>query len=40
LLFTSWRRATIDTDAPGTSVSATIWRFSASDHRRRFVAPG
>jgi hypothetical protein len=39
LLFTSWRRATIDTDAPGASVSATIRRFSASECRR-FVAPG
>src|SRR5215470_1512663 len=39
LLFTSWRRATIDTDAPGSSVSATIWRFNASEYCRRFVAP-
>src|ERR1700730_17831330 len=36
LLFTSWRRATIDTDAPGTCVSATIWRFNASEYCRRF----
>src|SRR3984893_16355651 len=40
LLFTSWRRATIDTDAPGACVSATIWRFNASEYCRRFVAPG
>ena len=40
LLFTSWRRATIDTDAPGASVSATIWRFNASEYCRRFVGPG
>src|SRR4029077_9692919 len=39
LLFTSWRRATIDTHAPGACVSATIWRFSASEYCRRFVAP-
>src|SRR5215471_17244207 len=36
LLFTSWRRATTDTDAPGASVSATIWRFNASEYCRRF----
>jgi hypothetical protein len=36
LLFTSWRRGTIDTDAPGTCVSATIWRFNASEYCRRF----
>ena len=36
LLFKSWRRATIDTDAPGTCVSATIWRFNASEYCRRF----
>src|SRR5262249_11442224 len=36
--FTSWRRATIDTEAPGTCVSATIWRFDASEYCRRFVA--
>jgi hypothetical protein len=40
LLFTSWRRATIDTDAPGSSVSATIWRFNALEYSRRFVGPG
>jgi hypothetical protein len=39
LLFTSWRRATLDTDAPGSSVSATIWRFNASEYCRRLVAP-
>src|SRR5215472_993096 len=39
LLFTSWRRATIDTEAPGACVSATIWRFNASEYCRRFVAP-
>jgi hypothetical protein len=33
-------RATIDTDAPGACVSATIWRFKASEYCRRFVAPG
>ena len=37
LLFTSWRRATIDTDAPGACVSATVCRFSASEYCRRFV---
>src|SRR3954453_12639697 len=31
----SGRRATIDTDDPGSSVSATICRFSASGQRRR-----
>src|SRR6266852_8664862 len=35
LAFTSWRRATIDTDAPSSNVSATIRRFSSSDHNRR-----
>jgi hypothetical protein len=40
LLFTLWRRATIDTDAPGASVSATIWRFNASEYCRRFARPG
>ena len=35
LVFTSCRRATIDTEAPGSSVSATIWRFNASGHSRR-----
>jgi hypothetical protein len=39
LLFTSWRRATIDTDEPGSSVSATIRRFNASEYCRRFVEP-
>src|SRR5204863_6967073 len=39
LLFTSWRRATTDTDAPAACVSATIWRFSASEYCRRFVGP-
>jgi hypothetical protein len=29
-----------DTDAPGASVSATIWRFNASEYSRRFVGPG
>jgi hypothetical protein len=38
LLFTSWRRATIDTEAPGACVSATICRFNASEYCRRFVA--
>jgi hypothetical protein len=33
--FTSWRRATIETDEPGSSVSATIRRFNASGHCRR-----
>src|ERR1700726_383386 len=28
-----------DTDAPGACVSATIWRFNASEYCRRFVAP-
>src|SRR5437667_292995 len=37
---TSLRRATIDTDAPGAIVSATIWRFGASGYCRRLVAPG
>jgi hypothetical protein len=37
LAFTSCRRATTDTEATGTSVSATIRRFSATGHdRRRF----
>jgi hypothetical protein len=40
LLFTSWRRATIETEAPGACVSATIWRFNASGYCRRFVGPG
>ena len=40
LLFTSWRRATTDIDAPGTSVSATICRFNASEYCRRFATPG
>jgi hypothetical protein len=35
LVFTSCRRATIDTEAPGSSVSATIWRFNAAGHSRR-----
>ena len=35
LAFTSCRRATIDTDEPGSSVSATICRFNASGQRRR-----
>ena len=36
LAFTSCRRATIDTEAPGANVSATIRRFSSPDqHRRR-----
>src|SRR6516165_5981588 len=35
LLFTSWRRAMIDTETPGACVSATIWRFSASEYCRR-----
>src|SRR6266849_10907237 len=35
LAFTSWRRATIDTEAPSSNVSATIRRFSSSDHNRR-----
>jgi hypothetical protein len=39
LLFTSWRRTMIDTDAPGACVSATIWRFNALEYWRRFVAP-
>jgi hypothetical protein len=36
LAFTSCRRATMETDAPGSSVSATIRRFNASGHSRRF----
>ena len=32
--------ATIDTDAPGTCVSATIWRFNPSEYCRRLVVPG
>jgi hypothetical protein len=32
LVFTSYCRATIDTDAPGTRQAATISRFSASGH--------
>ena len=35
LAFTSCRRATTDTEAPGCNVSATIRRFSSSDHNRR-----
>lgn len=34
MALTSCRRATIDTDAPGSKLSATIRRFSASLHRR------
>jgi hypothetical protein len=37
---TSCRRATIETDPPGSSVSATIWRFNASDQLRRFAKRG
>src|SRR5439155_8883879 len=37
LAFTSCRRATIDTDDPASSVSATIWRLSASGHSRRLT---
>src|SRR5215217_4233718 len=38
--FIPWRRAISATEAPGQSVSATILRFSSSDHdrRRRFAA--
>ena len=36
-VFTSCRRATIATDDPGSGVSATIRRFNASGHCRRFV---
>jgi len=32
LVFTSYRRATIDTDAPGAHAAATISRLSASGH--------
>jgi hypothetical protein len=39
LAVTSWRRAMIETDAPGSSVSATIRRFNASGHSRRFSLP-
>jgi hypothetical protein len=39
LAFTSWRRATIETDAPGASLSATIRRFDTSDHSRRLGLP-
>jgi hypothetical protein len=39
LLFKS-RRATIDTDDPGSNVSAAIRRFNATDHCRRFAQPG
>lgn len=35
LAFRSCRRATIDTDAPGAKVSATIRRFSSADQSRR-----
>jgi len=35
LAFTSCRRATIDTEAPGSSVAATSSRFKASGQRRR-----
>ncbi|HJY51093.1 MAG TPA: hypothetical protein VJ349_21025, partial [Stellaceae bacterium] len=28
------------TDAPGACVSATSWRFNASEYCRRFVSPG
>src|SRR5262249_9409720 len=35
LALTSCRRATIDTDAPGSRVSATICRFTASGQRLR-----
>ena len=38
LLFTSWRRATIDTEAPGAWVSATIRRFSAARSSGRLSA--
>ena len=37
---TDARRATIDSEAPGACVSATIWRFNASEYCRRFVALG
>ena len=37
--FTSWRRATIETDAPGSNVSATISRFNASGHCRFGLSP-
>ena len=32
LAFTSYRRATIDTDAPGANAASTISRLSASGH--------
>jgi hypothetical protein len=37
--FTSWRRATRDTDAPGCKVASTILRRRSSTLRRRFFAP-
>jgi hypothetical protein len=35
LALRSWRRATVDTEAPGAKVSATIRRFSSADQSRR-----
>jgi len=39
-VFRSCRRATIETDEPGSSVSATTWRLNASGQFRRFPTRG